>query len=495
MSTERALCVTPQASPAETFALHDLDGLRPVTRNDASSPDWLNEINRYREAAGLSPVTEQPAWEAGLQHHLIYLEKTPQQYFTGPYASWHTENPASPYYTQDGALEAGYTDILSGGATTEVAAIDVWLVAPFHAIGMLRSHLTQVELGFDQLHVADLDVIQGLDYSSPAATTPVLFPGPGITTNLARYGGEAPNPLETLGWQQLPEVGLPLIALLPQAPDPGLTASLARPNGPPETSANGDLGIVDEDTYVSSDPIYGPTGLAILKGDNAVLLIPRHPLANGAYSVRIQQPNQPDIAWSFSVYVPDTIAPTISASGAADGAWLNHATTITLTATDDPGGSGVASIAYTLDGVAHTVAGSSAQVALPASPNGAHTLSYHASDLAGNVSADQRLELHIDTIGPTTLAKPAKGRKGKAITLKCLVADNLSPQAKAVTMTIRNSHKKVVKTFKLGTKNVATWCAVKWTPKAKGSYRYTVTAKDLAGNTQSKAGSAQITVK
>jgi hypothetical protein len=76
-----------------------------------------------------------------------------------------------------------------------------------------------------------------------------------------------------------------------------------------------------------------------------------------------------------------------------------------------------------------------------------------------------------------------------------LVSDNLSPQATAVTLTIRNSHKKVVKTLTLGTKTVSVWYAVKWTPKAKGSYTYTVTASDLAGNTQTKAGSAKITVK
>ena len=190
----------------------------------------------------------------------------------------------------------------------------------------------------------------------------------------------------------------------------------------------------------------------------------------------------------------DTLPPTVSASGAGDGAWLNHAVTISLSAADNPG-SGVASITYSLDGVTETVVGGSTQVVIPASPNAAHTLSYSATDHAGNVSAGHSLSVRIDTIGPTTLPKAAKGHTGKAIALRYLVRDNLSPQATAVTLTVRNSHGKFVKRFALGTKTISTSYTVRWTPRASGTYRYTVTAKDLAGNQQASAGSAKITVR
>ncbi len=49
-----------------------------------STPAWLAEINRYRQAAGLSPVVDQPTWDIGLQHHLHYLALTPKRYVTGP---------------------------------------------------------------------------------------------------------------------------------------------------------------------------------------------------------------------------------------------------------------------------------------------------------------------------------------------------------------------------------------------------------------------------
>lgn len=272
----------------------------------SAQPAWLNEINMYRAATGLAPVSDEPAWDVGIEHHLTYLEKTPHSYFTGQYQSAHTENPASPYYTSDGATEAGYSDLALGTAHSSLDAVNIWLAAPFHAVGVLRAQLTQVALADDPATgYAGLDVIQGLDYALPAATKPILFPGPGVTTDLVSFGGESPDPLETCGWSPTSGAGLPLIVLLPQAPAVGLSAALSGPGGV-ESSANGDLCVVDEFTYHSSDPIYGPTGASILQGDNAVFLIPRRSLTTGTYSVSVSQAGQSDIDWSFSAVAPVT---------------------------------------------------------------------------------------------------------------------------------------------------------------------------------------------
>ena len=277
---------------------------------DASSPAWLAEINRYRAAAGLAAVTEQTAWDTGIDHHLTYLEKTPASYRTGQYASAHTENPASPYFTSDGSTEAGYSDLSLGGTTSALGAVDGWLASPFHAVGMLRAQLTQVALGIDSHHgFAGLDVIQGIDPNQPAASSPILFPGPGVTTDLVGYSGsESPDPRETCGWQGYSSLGLPLIALLPTTPDPALAATLTGA-GQTESSAAGTLCVVDEHTYHSSDPVYGPAGASILTGDHAVFLIPRTPLKAGPYAVRITQPGQPDIDWSFTTTAPSNPGP------------------------------------------------------------------------------------------------------------------------------------------------------------------------------------------
>ena len=96
---------------------------------------------------------------------------------------------------------------------------------------------------------------------------------------------------------------------------------------------------------------------------------------------------------------------------------------------------------------------------------------------------------------PVVSGKTVSGKKGHAIKLKYRITDKLSPEATAVTLTVRSAKGKLIKRFELGTKATKVWLSVKWTPKAKGSYSYSITAKDLAGNKQTKASSAKIMVK
>jgi hypothetical protein len=286
-------------------------------RAATSAPAWLATINYWRAATGLPPVTDNPAWDQGLQNHFIYLEKTPARYMTGQYASLHTENPASPYYTASGAKEAASSD-LAQDVTTDLGALDEWLAAPFHAIGMLRPDLTQVALAVGHGY-GGLDVISGLN-GNFQQTAPILYPGPGSTTSLLDFGGELPDPTQTCGWQG-DEVGLPLIAMLVSSPSRSLSATLSRPSGATESSAAKTLCVVDQFTFYTTNTVYGATGLDILQGANAVLLIPRHPLVPGSYAVSVSQPGQADIDWSFHAAGPPG-PPSVSAlrfRGGGDG--------------------------------------------------------------------------------------------------------------------------------------------------------------------------------
>jgi hypothetical protein len=270
----------------------------------SAPPAWLDEINRYRAGAGLDPVSDQPGWDAGIVAHLNYVAKTPKAQVAGPYASLHTENPASSYYTPDGSREAGRSDLFFGATDlSPVDFIDGWFSAPFHAIGMLRARLTQVAFADQGGDAAGLDVIGGLDDDSPPQTAPILFPGDGMTTNITSYtGGESPNPLESCSWTDDGSgYGVPLIALLSSAPRPGLTAQVVASDGTVLSTANGQLCAVDELTYHSSDQVYGQTGEQILHDDHAVLLIARPRYQAGGYSATISQPGRDPITWSFTV--------------------------------------------------------------------------------------------------------------------------------------------------------------------------------------------------
>ena len=109
--------------------------------------------------------------------------------------------------------------------------------------------------------------------------------------------------------------------------------------------------------------------------------------------------------------VLDTTAPTASATldKPANGAgWHREAVVARLRAQDDAGGDGVASITYTVDGKKTTATGAAQDVALGA--DGAHTVSYFATDRAGNASAAKSLAVRVDRTPPAVaIGSPAAG--------------------------------------------------------------------------------------
>ncbi|PZG02722.1 glycosyl hydrolase [Micromonospora deserti] len=113
---------------------------------------------------------------------------------------------------------------------------------------------------------------------------------------------------------------------------------------------------------------------------------------------------------SFTVVdppAPDTTPPTVTAALSGqlddDGAYLGSAT-VTLSATDTE--SGVDRIEYSLDGQPYAVYSAPVTVNQP----GQHTLSYRATDKAGNTSAAQQVSFTVvdppapDTTAPTVTA-------------------------------------------------------------------------------------------
>ena len=119
----------------------------------------------------------------------------------------------------------------------------------------------------------------------------------------------------------------------------------------------------------------------------------------------------------------DDVAPITTASAtppANTAGWNNSPVTLTLSATDNPNGSGVASIAYTVANGTASAANTtqSATASVVVSAEGVSTVTYRATDRAGNVEAAKTLTVRIDRIAPasTASATPPPGPGGRNTT-------------------------------------------------------------------------------
>ena len=158
----------------------------------------------------------------------------------------------------------------------------------------------------------------------------------------------------------------------------------------------------------------------------------------------------------------------------------------TFGATD--AGSGVAAIwAAVDDGLPVQVgaaAGGSLEITVPAdhSFDGAHTLHYYSTDVAGNTETAQVAQLKIDTTAPAVAVRAAAGYTGRAVLLSFRVRDQLSPTARELSLVVTDAAGETVATAALGAASTGDWHRARWTPHAAGDYHYAVAAADLAGN-------------
>jgi len=196
---------------------------------------------------------------------------------------------------------------------------------------------------------------------------------------------------------------------------------------------------------------------------------------------------------------PDTIPPTTTAipspSPNSNG-WNNTNVTVALTATDDPGGSGVKEIHFSESGAqggAGVVAGSSAPVTISA--EGTTTLTFFAVDNAGNPGAAKTLTVRIDKTPPIIAGLPAVGcmlgpPDHRLLQVGTVTAsDNLSGLAPG-SLTVTGTSNEAVN--RLGDGNTAPDIVISGTTvqlRAERSgegtgriYTLTASATDLAGN-------------
>jgi len=136
------------------------------------------------------------------------------------------------------------------------------------------------------------------------------------------------------------------------------------------------------------------------------------------------------------------LAPALNAAG-----WANANVTVTLSATDNTGGSGVASITYSSTG-AQTIPTTTYSAPFAVSNEGTTTLSYRATDNAGNTETTKTQVVKIDKTNPTgSITAPANGAIVRnTVTVSSNSADALSGVASV--------------TFEAAPSGTGTWTAV-----------------------------------
>ena len=191
--------------------------------------------------------------------------------------------------------------------------------------------------------------------------------------------------------------------------------------------------------------------------------------------------------------VADSTFPVTTATGLQTTrhvGWRNKAQTVSLAASDS--GSGVAAVYYTVDGGSRqTYRG-----AFAVSGAGSHVVSYWAVDLVGNAETARTGYVNIDTTAPVCVAVAnVTAAGGKLATFSFRINDPApSCGTAAVKITIYRGHK-IVERIPVGgvAENVKRTCTYR-VRLANGSYTWSVTATDAAGNAQRAPGRRGLSV-
>jgi hypothetical protein len=257
---------------------------------------WLDRVNAFRASAGLPPVAEEPALSEAVGEHARYMVRHDR--------IEHGQDGRRRGATLGGAAAAAVSNLAGSTRDDEPDwwAVDLWMQAPFHALGILDPALTRVGFGIHRARggfiqtAAGLDVLRGRVPHASAAY-PIVWPGPGVTVPLAAHTGEYPSPLTSCAGYQAPS-GLPLIVQTGSGGKvPEVLGSLVLDeSGPLEHCW------FTEATYRNPSASEQALGRAVLASRDAVIVVPRRPLRNGStYRVILELARERRIDWSFRI--------------------------------------------------------------------------------------------------------------------------------------------------------------------------------------------------
>lgn len=260
-------------------------------------PPWLNLLNHVREMAGLTAVPEKHPLTVGSQHHSRYM-------VVNDAAIAHKEDTNNPLYDEAGDLAAKNGNLFATSQTeaTYVWGINFWVSAPFHLVRMLHPDLLSAGYGDFVADGGNINMAAVLDVGTDRSDTvpedvtyPIIFPGDGTETWVVRHSlYEWPDPFGSCPGYMRPS-GPPIIV---QLGDGSITPSVTNFS----VSQGGkalEACLFDETSYRNADSYAQGVGRTVLDLQDAIVIIPRQPLAaDSEYTVQLEA-NGESYAWSF----------------------------------------------------------------------------------------------------------------------------------------------------------------------------------------------------
>ncbi|MBV8361944.1 MAG: hypothetical protein JO189_29015 [Deltaproteobacteria bacterium] len=296
-----------EASGAEAIVSSGAASI-PVSAQSTEVSAWLVPLNRYRAMMGLTPVSADAQLSRGdfLHSHYLAVNYASQLPDLRLGAEVHTEDPAKPEFTAEGAAAAQASDIdWTWGSHSRPKpswAIDNWMQAPFHRMQIINPYLRRVGYGTDcRGPVCFAALNTGTDVDPPPAMPspwpkPLVFPVDGSVTRVGTFSDEWPDPLTACRGYTAP-AGVPITLELGRLIQPRFSDYSVK--GADSDSTSIEACAFDADTYVNSDPAAQSAARTILSHFGAIVIVPRRPLSPGRYVIALTAGQR--YTWSFSI--------------------------------------------------------------------------------------------------------------------------------------------------------------------------------------------------
>lgn len=258
--------------------------LRPGVTPSTVGPDWLRDLNHWREMAGVAPIREDPDAVAGARAHCQYVVKN---FLAGNPLTPHYEDPSNPWYTPEGAKAASKSDQYGPGSlVSPTSVIDELMHGPFHRLGLVYRDLKAGAYAHycESGVCAEVLLLESGLKADPGPAwfrefpDPLMFPSNGMTlppkfTKLD--SGEWPEPLSCAGYKR--PAGYPITLQFDARFVPKLLSyTLSCDRRPTQTCG------YDSTDYLNPDQGTEAWGRGVLKSYGGAVLIPREPLKPGA---------------------------------------------------------------------------------------------------------------------------------------------------------------------------------------------------------------------